>query len=717
MTHGTEQPGLFAPTEPLAARMRPRTLDELVGQERVLAPGRLLRRAIETDKLSSLILSGPPGTGKTTLARLIALHTDARFETLNAVLAGVAEIRRQIEEAAQQRDRTGRRTILFVDEVHRWNRSQQDALLPWVESGLIVLVGATTQNPWFEVNGALLSRSTVFRLESLTQNHLATLLERALTDRLRGYGGLDVKLEPDARDHLIRMANGDARRLFNALELAVESSRGIDAHQSIRVTLGVAEESIQMPAIRYDRGSDYHYDTLSAFIKSLRGSDPDAALYWLARMVVAGEDPRSIVRRMLILAAEDVGLADPNALTVVSSAAEAFDRVGMPEGQYLLGEAALYLALAPKSNSVGAYFAARAAVEAGASDAVPLHLRDASRDGEALGHGADYRYPHDAADHWVPQRYLPVDERFDPFYEPGEAGWEATRREELLERREIQRAMAIDAAAEAAVVGASRDELWRARTERSTSAGLSSLQRQLLDSLQLVGEARVLLHGEAIASLAVPVLDAVPGGMLSLWADAATVSTVQNRLRLPLDVSNPEVLACELLRYPTPSQDGRPPFAGPFDRICVRLLTRSPGPAEIRDYLAPLLDAAGRAVVCLLDCIAGTRPSEVLADIFALDAGLCSLSDAAERDVCGGVAAAWRSAAETVSSHTEEFDRTVDGATAQRWYAEGTALGDALRRVAGQESTERFLAQLEGLPPRNARWRRVYLVAMVTGDT
>ena len=359
---------------PLAARMRPRTLDEFVGQDHIIAPGRLLRRAISLDQLSSLIFYGPPGTGKTTLARVIALHTSAHFIAINAVLSGVKEIRAAIETAQQQRKFHNQRTMLFIDEVHRFNKSQQDALLPWVENGTVILIGATTENPYFEVNKALVSRSRIFQLKQLNEQDLYKIVQQTLTDSERGYGQLTVKIDDEALNHLVNVANGDARSLLNALELAVETTPA-DALGVIKITLAVAEESIQQRAVLYDKEGDAHFDTISAFIKSLRGSDPDAALYWLAKMVYAGEDPRFIFRRMLILASEDVGLADNNAVVVVNACNQAFDRVGMPEGRYHLAQATLYLATAPKSNSIMGFFDALAAVEQEKEAEVPTHLK------------------------------------------------------------------------------------------------------------------------------------------------------------------------------------------------------------------------------------------------------------------------------------------------------------------------------------------------------
>lgn len=402
---------------PLAARMRPRTMEEFVGQEHILGPGRLLRRAIETDRLfSSLIFWGPPGTGKTTLALIIANTTRSHFETLSAVMAGVADIRRVVQEARNRRTLYGQRTILLVDEIHRFNRAQQDALLPHVEDGTIILIGSTTENPYFEVVGPLLSRSRVFPFKPLSDEEVQTVLHRALVDPERGYGSRAVQVSPEALDHLVRIAGGDARAALNALELAVESTPA-DKEGITRVTLQVAEDSIQQRAMQYDRAGDEHYDTISAFIKSVRGSDPDAALYWLAKMVAAGEDPRFILRRLYILAAEDVGLADPQAVVVVNACAQAFEWVGLPEGQYHLALATLYLATAPKSNAVGAYWKAMAHIQEHGAGPVPLPLRDKSeffhgtvreQYQRTLGEHPGYLYPHDYPAGWVEQQYLPT---------------------------------------------------------------------------------------------------------------------------------------------------------------------------------------------------------------------------------------------------------------------------------------------------------------------
>ncbi len=424
---------------PLAARMRPRTLDEFVGQEHIVGEGKLLRRAIESDRLfSSIILWGPPGTGKTTLAHIIANTTRSHFETISAVLAGKAELRRVIHDALERRRLHNRRTILFVDEVHRWNKAQQDALLPHVENGTITLIGATTENPYFEVISALVSRSRVFQLRPLTEEQIGILIDRALTDVERGYGQRRIELDPQARSHLIRVSGGDARNALNALELAVESTPP-DENGVIHITLDVAQESIQRRAVLYDKDGDAHYDTISAFIKSVRGSDPDAALYYLAKMLYAGEDPRFILRRLLILAGEDIGLADPMGLVVAAAAAQAFEYVGLPEGIYPIVEATLYLATAPKSNSARAYFKALQRIEEEGVGEIPDHLKDPSRDAAALGHGKGYVYPHEHEGHFAPQQYLPEELLGTCFYRPSGEGYEAKVRERLERWREAQR--------------------------------------------------------------------------------------------------------------------------------------------------------------------------------------------------------------------------------------------------------------------------------------
>ncbi|NLC07296.1 MAG: replication-associated recombination protein A [Syntrophomonadaceae bacterium] len=417
---------------PLAARMRPQNLDEFIGQEEILGPGKLLRRAIETDTLSSLILYGPPGSGKTSLAEVISRMSQAEFIKLNSVTSGVKELRETIQQARERRLYHRQKTILFIDEIHHLNKSQQDILLPAVEDGIIILIGATTENPYFEVNSALLSRSRVFRLRRLTTEEIKLALQRALQDEERGLGQYSVEITEEALDHLANIANGDIRNALSALEMAVMTT---PPQQGVRhINLTVAEDAMQRRAVQYDRHGDQHYDVISAFIKSVRGSDPDAALYWLALMLYGGEDPRFIVRRLIILASEDIGLADPQAMLIAQAAASALEWVGMPEARIPLAEATIYLSLAPKSNS--AYLAIERAlhdVETKPTGSVPAHLRDSHYPGaRQFDHGAGYRYPHDYPGHVVKQEYLPKSLKGSCYYHPSDQGWEAKQRRQTL---------------------------------------------------------------------------------------------------------------------------------------------------------------------------------------------------------------------------------------------------------------------------------------------
>lgn len=410
---------------PLASRMRPVTLDDIVGQQHILGKDKLLYRAIAADKLSSLIFYGPPGTGKTTIAKVIANTTQAEFRQINATSACKKDMEAVVEEARQTLGLYGRRTILFIDEIHRFNKSQQDYLLPFVEDGTLILIGATTENPYFEVNRALISRSVIFELEPLSREEVKQLLIRALTDPVKGMGAYHAEAEEEALDFLADISGGDARNALNAVELAVlTTAPGEDG--KIHITTEVAEECIQRRNVRYDREGDNHYDIISAFIKSMRGSDPDAAVYYLARMIYAGEDPKFIARRIMICAAEDVGMADPNALTVAVSAAQGVERIGMPEGQILLSEAAVYVATAPKSNA--SYMAVAKAMDAVRTvpmGRVPPHLQDSHYAGAAeLGRGIGYQYAHDYPGHYVRQQYLPDELKDRKFFEPGDNGYE-----------------------------------------------------------------------------------------------------------------------------------------------------------------------------------------------------------------------------------------------------------------------------------------------------
>lgn len=412
---------------PLAARMRPASLDEVVGQRHILAPGKLLRRAIEADRLDSLILYGPPGCGKTTLAEVIALTTQREFQRASGILGNVAELRKLLETARDRRLREGSETVLFIDEIHRFNKSQQDTLLPYVEEGDVTLIGATTHNPFFFVNSPLVSRSRVFQLEPIPEEDLVGLLRRALADP-RGLGEHAAEVADDALRHLAGVCEGDARKALNALEIAVLTTPP-DADGIVHVHRSQAEESIQKKAVVYDKNEDEHYDTISAFIKSVRGSDPDAAIYWLAKMLVAGEDPRFICRRLIILASEDIGNADPRALTLATSALQAVDFIGMPEAQLTLSQTTAYLACAPKSNAATlAIGEAIHDIKSGKVLPVPKHLRDAHYAGsKTLGH-TGYQYAHDTEHHFVDQEYAPTDKTY---YRPGQQGYEITINQRL----------------------------------------------------------------------------------------------------------------------------------------------------------------------------------------------------------------------------------------------------------------------------------------------
>ena len=425
---------------PLASRMRPTSLDEVVGQQHIIGKDKLLYRAIMADKISSIIFYGPPGTGKTTLAKVIANTTSAEFTSINATAAGKKDMEQVVENAKNLRGMYGKKTILFIDEIHRFNKGQQDYLLPFVEDGTVILIGATTENPYFEVNGALLSRSIIFELKPLSQEDIKTLIRRALTDSAKGLGSYGAVIDDDALDFLSNMANGDARSALTAIELGVLTTEP-SADGKIHITLSVASECIQRRVVKYDKSGDNHYDTISAFIKSMRGSDPDAAIYYLARMLYAGEDVKFIARRIMICAAEDVGNADPQALQVAVAAAQAVERIGMPESQIILAEATNYVACAPKSNA--SYLSIDAAmhmVASGQTPPIPVHLQDSHyKSAGKLGHGIGYQYAHDFKNHYVAQQYLPDALAGTHFYEPTDMGYEKQIRDHLEKiRREAE---------------------------------------------------------------------------------------------------------------------------------------------------------------------------------------------------------------------------------------------------------------------------------------
>ena len=422
---------------PLAARLRPTTLDEVVGQDHIIGPDKLLYRAIKSDRLSSIIFYGPPGTGKTTLAKVIANTTSATFTQLNATVAGKKDMEAVIEQANNERGMYNKKTILFIDEIHRFNKGQQDYLLPFVEDGTIILIGATTENPYFEVNGALISRSMIFELKPLSYENILTIIDRAVYDKTKGMGSYNAYIDDDAKEFLADLSEGDARHVLNAIELGIMSTNP-DPDGRIHITLAVAEECIQKRMMKYDKDGDNHYDTISAFIKSMRGSDPDAAVYYMARMLTAGEDPKFIARRMMICASEDVGNADPQALQVAVAASLATERVGMPEAQIILSQAAAYIATAPKSNaSCEAIFSAYDEVKRTGNLPIPPHLQDAHYKGAAkLGHGEGYKYAHNYKNNYVEQQYLPYELTGKEFYTPSGNGYEVKIREHMKRIKE-----------------------------------------------------------------------------------------------------------------------------------------------------------------------------------------------------------------------------------------------------------------------------------------
>jgi putative ATPase len=593
---------------PLADRMRPRTLDEFIGQDHIIGEGRLLRRAIQIDQLSSVIFYGPPGTGKTTLARIIANTTKAQFLSINAVLAGVKEIRESIDTAQKTLSLYGRRTILFIDEVHRFNKAQQDALLPHVENGVLILIGATTENPYFEVNKALVSRSRIFQLRQLTEEDLKAVARQALADKVRGYGGMKVAIDDDALGHLVNVANGDARGVLNALELAVETTKP-DVNGLVTITRTIAEESIQQRAVLYDRDGDAHYDTISAFIKSVRGSDPDAALYWMAKMLYAGEDPRFIFRRLMILACEDIGMADPGALGIVIDCARAFDYVGLPEGRYHLAHACLYLATAAKSNSSMAFFDAIKTVSEEAKDDVPDHLRDASRDGDGFGHGEGYLYPHAYRDHWVAQQYLPASLQGRMFYQPSAEGYERSIKEQVARKREAQLEAMVeeDDSTPLSAVPDKNGPMthWLERTLGSRGERLGKIREKLLSCAEVDRSSLVLdLHART-GLLAFEAQRRAPdGGVWALAHDEKAHASLQGMVKGLEVLARPQVVRTT---WKTFERDLREAAGNNvrFDAIVGRnILTRDPDPADRIRRIAGLLKKSG---VCAL---AEVVPSE-----------------------------------------------------------------------------------------------------------
>ena len=619
---------------PLADRMRPLILEDIIGQDHIVGPGRLLRRAIQADRLSSLIFYGPPGTGKTSLARVIANTTRAAFESLNAVLSGVKDIRLAIDRSDERFRLYSKRTILFVDEVHRWNKAQQDALLPWVENGTVILVGATTENPFFEVNRALVSRSRIFQLKPLDAEGLMETARRAIADAERGYGKWKVNFEDGALTHLVEVAGGDARSLLNALELAVETSPATwpPPHgEEITISMEAAEESIQKRAVLYDKDGDYHFDTISAFIKSVRGSDPDAALYWLAKMVRAGEDPSFIFRRMIILASEDVGLADPHALSVVISCAEAFDRIGFPEGNFPLAHACLYLATAPKSNTTLTFFDALKEVDREDAD-VPGHLRDSSRDAEGFGHGEGYIYPHAFRNHWAAQQYLPAALRGKTFYIPSMVGYEGNIRDDVLQKRELQAAVVLgDDQHKGEILSWSAaskgKEGWFRRLESSRSSLLLCDRNAVFTEASPQRHHRILVPAADDGLLLWESLRRCPEGLVAALVDSDAGRRTLLSYASALDlIEQPEIAVLENEVLPTHEQASEW-FSSPrFDRIIIREPWKkglgkkgtTPCPEDVFNNFAvlvqELLAPEGRLVMLVSPPALGEKISRIIAE-------------------------------------------------------------------------------------------------------
>lgn len=712
---------------PLAMRMRPHTLEEYVGQEHIIGEGRLLRRAIKADQLSSLIFYGPPGTGKTTLAGVIANTTKSYFASLNAVLTGVKDLRETIEKAKQNRQYYDRKTILFVDEVHRWNKAQQDALLPWVENGTVVLIGATTENPFFEVNRTLLSRSRIFQLTPLTKQHLFTVAHNAVTDRERGYGRYEVTFEKGALEHLVDVADGDARTLLNALELAVEttpSSFPPSPGEVIHVSMETAEESIRKKVVLYDKEGDYHFDTISAFIKSIRGSDPDAALYWLARMVEAGEDPRFLFRRMLILASEDVGMADPHALSVVEAAAAAFDRIGLPEGRFHLTHAALYLATAPKSNSTLGFFDALEAVRKEATYEVPDHLKDANRDKEGFGHGEGYLYPHAYRDHWVAQQYLPDGLKGALFYDPSGVGYEGRIREEVRRKREVQLEAALDPSSQELLTYTPPDkqrERWLQRTIENRGETLSDIRERLFEQLTLPRYARILVAGNDSGLLLWEAFRRVPeGGVWTLVASEDRQEMIEYYNQSLPEHERPVILSGDIMSFgdvkpeeggssivdDDPSPTGRTPDRAPsalrFETVIGRdTLLRLEDKQAAINIIYKLLVTGGRLSLAESMPAQTTRISSLLADALENEGLLVPVQKAEEQMYSGSDSPLTNWSRDTLESnfHTAGFaqlesythvyneQRSIREDEIERWFVENQEKSSARSaRIPGERS-------------------------------
>lgn len=711
---------------PLADRMRPRTIEEFIGQDHIMGPGRLLRRAIQADQLSSIIFSGPPGTGKTTLARIIANTTRGRFISLNAVLSGVKDVRKAIAEAQEHRSLYGRRSILFVDEVHRWNKAQQDALLPWVENGTVILIGATTENPFFEVNSALVSRSRIFQLNPLSDKDLYRIAQQALNDNERGYGNYTIDFEAGALEHLVRVAGGDARTLLNAIELAVETTPKRfppPADKPISISTEAAEESIQKRAVLYDKEGDYHFDIISAFIKSLRGSDPDASLYWMARMIAGGEDPHFLFRRMLILAAEDVGLADPQALILVQAAAAAFDRVGMPEGQFHLAEAALYLATCPKSNTALAYFDALKLVREERDRNVPNHLKDANRDKEGFGHGEGYQYPHAYRDHWLAQQYLPAELKGKQFYEPSDQGFEEPIRRELQRKRQLQIAAMLDYEENEILTFSPprRDAQWMKRVSEFRNRELLQIQTRVFNPLSIRRHHLILVLNDANGLLLWEARRRVPEGRVYciLSEDRQKEALRFYADQLP-ELERPQLASCPLDTFPSVIEDGLY-----FEQLIGRnILSPSAEKKILIGSMYRCMKAGAELSLAELIPKHSSRLSSLLPE-HALEQSLMLEFEKAEEILYSDsadprfrwdsedlLAAANDAGFTDVSVETESFElqRYIAEEDIDRWFApESGGLGKILKESVSTSDWDKIRSVLhQEIAGRHFPWRRIY---------
>lgn len=732
---------LLKKTAPLADRMRPRTLEEYIGQQHIIGEGRLLRRAIQIDQLSSVIFYGPPGTGKTTLARIIANTTKAQFLSINAVLAGVKEIRESIDTAQKTLSLYSRKTILFIDEVHRFNKAQQDALLPHVENGVIILIGATTENPYFEVNKALVSRSRIFQLTQLTDNDLRDVALMAINDKERGYGTRNISIENDALAHLVKVSNGDARGVLNALELAVETTKP-DNSGVITITRSIAEESIQQRAVLYDKDGDAHFDTISAFIKSVRGSDPDAALYWMSKMLYAGEDPRFIFRRMLILACEDVGLADPHALSVVVSSAQAFDYVGLPEGRYHLAHACLYLSTAPKSNSSMAFFDALNTISQEATDDVPDHLRDSNRDKEGFGHGAGYLYPHAYRDHWVAQQYLPSTLQGKLFYQPTTQGYEKEIAERVTRQREAQLEAMVDTDTISPLFIASSGDsttsqaAWYERSIGSRGRELDMIRKQIISLAELRKTDLVLDLNARTGLLTFEALRHVDqGGVFAIAHDNNAYDTLKKTSERMDILIRPQMLLCPENQFPLQLSrllDTKLKFNAIIGRNVIQKITDKKGALTLFTHY---LEKDGRIILSESVPSEGQRISDLPAckeDVTLADE-LILVENLIYNDPANP-AVNWNSTTledilqsiegykVKITTHEEFTERTIRPPEIDHWFRisnenEKSSLGDIIEKLSGADSRKLIHQAIhKRLDFTVQKWKNITAIVKITAE-